>query len=160
MTAEGGVPIACSLDTASFQERAEEWRALVRSSSVTSVEAGDSAVRLVLGDSDDALTTAVALAQREKHCCPFFDVSVALDAERRTLILAVPDGAQDVLGVVRRAARPSILTRSRHTMKGAAPSASMPKPAMASETTEGSIPPPRASCCSTATTRLAVSTSK
>ena len=99
MTDEGDVPIACSLDAASFQERAEEWRALVRSSAVTSVSAqpGDTAVRLVLGDSDDALTTAVDLAQREKHCCPFFDVSVALDSDRRTLILAVPDGAEDVL---------------------------------------------------------------
>jgi hypothetical protein len=97
MTAESGLPIACSLDAASFQERAEEWRALVRSPSVTSVEAGASAVRLELGGSEDALTTAVALAQREKHCCPFFDVSVALEADRRTLILAVPDGAQEVL---------------------------------------------------------------
>ncbi len=103
MTDEGTcrcrIPIACSLDGASFRERAEEWRALVRSSSVTSVsvQPGDTAVRLVLGESDDALTTAVALAQREKHCCPFFDVSVALEADRRTLILAVPDGAEDVL---------------------------------------------------------------
>ncbi len=64
---------------------------------MTSVEAGDTAVHLVLGDSEDALTSAVALAQREKHCCPFFDVSVALQADRRTLILAVPDGAQEAL---------------------------------------------------------------
>ena len=42
------MPIACSLDAASLRERADEWRALVRSSSVTSVEAGDTAVRLVL----------------------------------------------------------------------------------------------------------------
>jgi hypothetical protein len=97
MTAEGGVPIACSLDAASFRERAEEWRDLVRSSAVTSVEAGDTAVQLVLGDSDDALAAAVALAQREKRCCPFFDVSVALQAERRTLVLAVPAGAEEVL---------------------------------------------------------------
>ena len=94
---DGGVPIACSLDAATFAERAEEWRALVHSSAVTSVEADATAVRLVLGDSEDALTTAVALAQREKHCCPFFDVSVALQADRRTLILAVPDGAEEVL---------------------------------------------------------------
>ncbi len=92
------MPIACSLDAASFRERADEWRALVRSSSVTSVgAAGDTAVRLVLRESDDALTTAVALAQREKQCCPFFDVSVALEADRRTLVLAVPDGAEEVL---------------------------------------------------------------
>jgi hypothetical protein len=100
MTAAGEeveVPIACSLDAATFAERGEEWRALVSSSAVTSVEAGASAVRLVLGDSEDALTTAVTLAQREKQCCPFFDVSVALQADRRTLILAVPDGAEEAL---------------------------------------------------------------
>jgi hypothetical protein len=39
----------------------------------------------------------VALAQREKECCPFFDVSLALDADKRTLVLAVPEGAEDVL---------------------------------------------------------------
>jgi hypothetical protein len=102
MTAEGGgdqvpIAVACSLDAASLRERAEEWRTLAHSPSVTSVEAGDTAVRLVLGDSDAALTTAVELAQREKHCCPFFDVSLALQAEKRTLILAVPDGAQEAL---------------------------------------------------------------
>ena len=92
----GPVPIACSLNAASLGERTDEWRALV-ASSVTSVEADDGAVRLVLRDSDAALTAAVALAQREKECCPFFDVSLALRADRRTLILAVPEGAEDVL---------------------------------------------------------------
>jgi hypothetical protein len=95
------IPIACSLDAASFRERAEEWRALVRGPSVSSfsvsAQPGDTAVRLVLGGSDEALTTAVALAQREKQCCPFFDISVTLEADRRTLVLAVPDGAEDVL---------------------------------------------------------------
>jgi hypothetical protein len=91
-------PIACSLDAGSLAERADAWRALV-ASSVTAVEAetGDAAVRLVLRDTDEALTAAVALAQREKECCPFFDVSLALEADRRTLILAVPDGAGEVL---------------------------------------------------------------
>ncbi len=90
------VPIACSLDASSLGERADEWRALV-DSSVTSVEAGETEVRLVLRESDAALTKAVALAQREKECCAFFDVSLALQADRRTLVLAVPDGARDML---------------------------------------------------------------
>jgi len=90
------VPIACSLDASSLGERADEWRALVESS-VISVEAGETEVRLVLRESDAALTQAVALAQREKECCAFFDVSLALQADRRTLVLAVPDGARDVL---------------------------------------------------------------
>ena len=93
-----GVPIACSLDATSLDERAAEWRALAHSPSVLSVEAVGTTVRLVLDPSDTALTTAVSLAQREKECCPFFDVSVQLEADRRTLVLAVPDGAEDVLG--------------------------------------------------------------
>jgi hypothetical protein len=92
----GLVPIACSLDAGSLGERTDEWRALL-ASSVTSVETDHGALRLVLRDSDAALTAAVALAQREKECCPFFDVSLTLDADRRTLVLAVPEGAEDVL---------------------------------------------------------------
>jgi hypothetical protein len=90
------VPIACSLDAAALADRADEWRALV-GSSVASVESADTAVRLVLRHSDAALTAAVALAQREKQCCAFFDVSLVLEADRRTLVLAVPDGAEDAL---------------------------------------------------------------
>ncbi len=91
------VPIACSLDASSLGERAGEWRALVESS-VTSVEADATVVRLELRPSDDALTAAVALAQREKACCAFFDVSLALEPDRRTLVLAVPAGAEGAEG--------------------------------------------------------------
>jgi anti-sigma-K factor RskA len=92
----GDEPIACSLHPASLDERAEEWRALV-ASSVVSVQARDTAVRLELRQSEAALTAAADLAQREKRCCPFFEVSIVLEADRRTLVLAVPDGAEEVL---------------------------------------------------------------
>jgi hypothetical protein len=90
------VPIACSLEAWALGARAAEWQALV-AWSVASVEIEARAVRLVLRDSDADLTAAVALAQREKECCPFFDVSVTIEADRRTLVLAVPDDAQEVL---------------------------------------------------------------
>jgi anti-sigma-K factor RskA len=98
MTSVAGAdePIACSLDAASLSERTGEWRALV-ASSVVSVQAGDTAVRLELRESEAALTAAVDLAQREKRCCAFFEVSIVLDADRRTLVLAVPDGAEEML---------------------------------------------------------------
>jgi hypothetical protein len=89
-------PIACSLDASALGSRAEEWRSL-RAWSVTSVTVDGRAVRLVLRDSDADLTAAVALAQREKECCPFFDVSVTIEADVRTLVLAVPEGAEDML---------------------------------------------------------------
>jgi len=91
-----GEPIACSLDAASLAERADEWRALV-ASSVTSVRSDAAALRLTLRDSDAALTAAASLARREKQCCPFFDVSIVVEADRCTLVLAVPEGAQEVL---------------------------------------------------------------
>jgi hypothetical protein len=91
-----GVPIACSLDAGSLGERADEWRALV-ASSVTSVQSDRTAVRLTLRESEVALSAAASLAQREKQCCPFFDVSIVLEPDRRTLVLAVPDGAEEVL---------------------------------------------------------------
>ena len=91
-------PIACSLDASALGSRAQEWRALM-AWSVSSVEVADEgrAVRLVLRDSDADLTAAVALAQREKECCPFFDVSVVIEADQRTLVLAVPEGAEDMM---------------------------------------------------------------
>jgi hypothetical protein len=90
------VPVACSLDEAALGVRTEEWRALV-ATSVTAVEHDATTVRLVLRDSDVALTAAAALAQREKQCCAFFDVSIVLEEDRRTLVLAVPDGAEEAL---------------------------------------------------------------
>jgi anti-sigma-K factor RskA len=98
MTSAAGAdePIACSLDAASLSERTGEWRAFM-ASSVVSVQAGDTAVRLELRESEAALMAAVDLAQREKRCCAFFEVSIVLDADRRTLVLAVPDGAVEML---------------------------------------------------------------
>lgn len=88
--------IACSLDAGGLAERVEEWRALV-TSSVLSVDAEPTVVHLELGPSDDALVAAVGLAQREKECCPFFDVALDIAADRRTLSFRVPDGAEAVL---------------------------------------------------------------
>jgi anti-sigma-K factor RskA len=90
------VPVACSLDDAGLADRVGEWRAFV-ASSVTSVDAGPTAVHLVLAPSDQALVAAVALAQQEKECCPFFDVALDIAADRRTLSFRVPEGAETVL---------------------------------------------------------------
>jgi hypothetical protein len=91
-----GTPIACSLDAASLADRVEEWRALVATSVVT-LEAEPTAVHLVLAPSDAALVAAVGLAQREKQCCPFFDVVIDVGARQRTLSLRVPDGAEEAM---------------------------------------------------------------
>lgn len=99
------VPLACELDATALADRVGEWQALVKAS-VASVDAGPTAVRLALEDSAQALTAAVSLAQQEKQCCPFFDVTVEIEATRRTLVLSVPDGAEEVLATFVAVLRP------------------------------------------------------
>jgi hypothetical protein len=48
-------------------------------------------------DTERALVAAASLAQREKQCCPFFDVHIDIEADGRTLVLSVPDGAEEAL---------------------------------------------------------------
>ena len=98
MTIDRGAdtPIACNLEAAALADRVEEWRALM-STSVVTVEAEPTAVHLVLEPTDAALVHAVELAQREKQCCPFFDVAVDIEAQRRTLSLRVPEGAEEAM---------------------------------------------------------------
>ena len=97
MTVDAGdeTPIACSLEAGSLAVRVDEWRALV-AAFVLAVETEPTAVHLVLDPSDAALIAAVELAQREKQCCPFFDVTVDVGARERTLTLRVPEGAEEV----------------------------------------------------------------
>lgn len=89
-------PIACSLDSGSLADRVEEWRAFV-ATSVIAVRAEPTAVELVLAPSEPALVAAVDLAQREKQCCPFYDVVIHIGAQQRTLSLRVPDGAEEAI---------------------------------------------------------------
>ena len=88
--------IACSLDAGSMSQRVDEWRAFV-ATSVSAVEATRTSVRMTLDDSDTALSAAASLGAREKACCPFFDVAVELEADRRVLRLSVPDDAHEAL---------------------------------------------------------------
>ena len=73
----------------------DEWRELV-ASFVVAVDAGPTSVRLALVDSERALVTAATLGQREKQCCPFFEVSIDIGPAQRALVLTVPDGADAV----------------------------------------------------------------
>jgi hypothetical protein len=91
-----GPPIACGLDAISLSERVREWRDFV-ASSVVSLDARTTSLRLVLEDSERALLAASSLAQREKQCCPFFVVTIEVEADRRTLVFSVPDGAEEAL---------------------------------------------------------------
>jgi hypothetical protein len=95
--AAGNDAIACSLDAEGVAGRQAEWRDFVGSPGVTGVESQPTEVRFVLDGTDAAVAAAASLGQREKQCCPFFDVAVELDGQRRTLRLAVPRGAEEAL---------------------------------------------------------------
>jgi len=43
------------------------------------------------------LSAAASLGAREKACCPFFDVAVEIEPDRRVLRLSVPDDADAAL---------------------------------------------------------------
>jgi hypothetical protein len=90
------IAIACTLDAASLAVRTDEWREFV-ASSVAAIETDDTAVRLVLRDSDAALLAAASLGAREKACCAFFDVDIEIHPEWRALRFSVPAGAEEAL---------------------------------------------------------------
>ena len=133
--ADGGrSPIACSLDAAALRERADEWRALV-ASSVTSVEVGRGrACACVLDVGCRADARRWHWRSRE-GVLPLLRRVAGVEADRRTLVLAVPDGAEEAAGRLRGLI--ALTGSDQETTKGASPSASMPNSAMASATTEG-----------------------
>ena len=90
------IVIACTLDAESRTDRTDEWRQFV-ASSVTAIEIDDTTLRLVLDESESALVTAASLGAREKACCAFFEVDIEIHADRRTLRLSAPAGAEDAL---------------------------------------------------------------
>jgi len=92
----GDIPVACALDADGLTTRVDEWRALM-ASSVTALDVAPASVRLTLADDEAALVAAASLGQREKQCCPFFDVSVELGPRQRALVLSVPAGAEEAL---------------------------------------------------------------
>jgi hypothetical protein len=90
-------PIACSLSADGARERVDEWRGFF-ASSVDDVErAADERFRFRLVSDPGALAGVVDLAQREKACCPFFDFSIEVEADRCWLVVGVPTEATGVL---------------------------------------------------------------
>src|SRR3974390_2064632 len=85
--------IACSLDAGSMSQRVDEWRGFVATPRPPR-GASRTAVRLTLDGSHTALAAAASLGAREKACCPFFDVAVELEPDRRVLRLSVPEDAE------------------------------------------------------------------
>lgn len=91
------VPIACSLSDADARAQLAHW-GTVLAASVTSADRVSPAeltfrLRPDLAGVDDLLR----LAQRERACCPFFEVTLRIEAAGITLAVAVPADAAPIL---------------------------------------------------------------
>jgi len=90
------VPVACSLTADDAATRMVEWQTFLHASVVSSARDGDG-LHLQLVHSDDVLLAAADLAAREQACCPFFSMTIRIDAGGRTLTLDAPPDATGVL---------------------------------------------------------------
>jgi len=89
------VPIACSLGAEDAVSQLDEWRKLLAQFPTNRLSATQLAVRLTGGP--PALVPVIALAQREKACCPFFDFSFHVETDAVVLRVSVPDDATSIL---------------------------------------------------------------
>lgn len=93
-----GVPIACTLTLDDAGVRIEEWRRFLSGSNVVADRASGEQLRIRLGPSTEVLLAAVDLAEREKVCCEFFQLSIELGPDTRWLVIGVPPEAISVHG--------------------------------------------------------------
>lgn len=89
------VPIACNLGAEAAGRQLDEWRELLAQFPSSRLSPTQLAVRLA--GSPPALAHLIALAQREKACCPFFDFSFQVEADVVVLGVSVPDDATSIL---------------------------------------------------------------
>jgi hypothetical protein len=101
------VPIACSLTSNAARPQLEEWRDLLIRSSVASERTSTTELAFHLNQDLSQLTELVRLAQREKACCPFFDFTIHIAADRVELRVSVPPDATEILDGYRERLTPS-----------------------------------------------------
>ena len=87
------IPIACSLSESSARDQLDDWRQLLSDA----VRLSPTELSLPISDEPGQLEEIVALAQREKACCPFFDFLIHIEAEGVALHISVPPEAVAVL---------------------------------------------------------------
>lgn len=97
VSADGEVPIACSLGTADVGQRVDDWSEVLRG--VVRREPMAGGVRLVF-DGVGRLTAVSELAAAEHECCPFFSFTVTVDGRGLGLEVRAPADGQDILTAV------------------------------------------------------------
>ena len=91
------VPIACSLSTGEARGQLDEWRALLATETIESRRVKPTELQIRLRDDSARVGEIVALARREKACCPFFDFSLRIEPDAVSLAISVPEEGIPVL---------------------------------------------------------------
>jgi len=91
------IPIACSLTPAGAQSQLGEWRTLLAAVVTDAQRPAPTTLMLRLRDDPSQLAAVVALAQREKACCPFFGFAIEIAADSLALQVTVPPDAVSLL---------------------------------------------------------------
>jgi hypothetical protein len=89
------VPISCSLEPTEAKSQLDEWKQLRRV--LDQVErVSPRRLRLILLPDAD-VASVVALAQKEKACCPFFTFTIEIAADHLVFVVEVPADAIEIL---------------------------------------------------------------
>ena len=80
------VPIACNLSAEDAGSQLDEWSQLLAEFPASRVSRSQLVVRI--GGSPATVAAVIALAQREKACCPFFDFSLQVGRRCRASCLS------------------------------------------------------------------------
>ena len=88
--ADRALGVACSLSDTERRERLEDWRRLRDRSLIQPIRGG---VRLVF-QPDHSMFAVADLAQREAECCPFYDFTLSVIGEERTLDITAGPGRE------------------------------------------------------------------
>lgn len=91
------VPIACSLSAEGAQAQLNDWSELLARATVGGRRTSPTELAFGLAEDPIHLLEVVALARREKACCPFFRFSIELDVQSIELRISVPAAAAAVL---------------------------------------------------------------
>jgi hypothetical protein len=89
------VPIACNLSAERAGSQLGEWRQFLAELPGARLSPTHLVVRIATGPA--TVAPVIALAQREKACCPFFDFSLQVEADAVVLHVSVPEDATWIL---------------------------------------------------------------
>lgn len=93
------LPVACSLSTDAMEERRDAWQALV-ARYLLERERAEGRLALRFTSSADVEATVRRLAELERECCPFLELSVAVGPEGVRLTVLAPSGVDEVLDAI------------------------------------------------------------